>query len=156
MSAPNISLLIGGILALIAIIVGLLVWRPYSGGEILVTDISGNPTTTDSVSVTPSAGGTKTTTTGDLFTIRYNGDTFSPRILIVNRGENVRFLNTSNLTMRIEADRTSSSTLPAQYMQASSVGKNGTYSLSFVNPGVWLIKNLNDQSSDNTAIVYVK
>ncbi|MBV9349646.1 MAG: hypothetical protein JO026_02745, partial [Patescibacteria group bacterium] len=85
-----------------------------------------------------------------------NGDTLSPRIMVVSRGENVRFLNVSSLSMRIEADRTASTTVPATYQEAQSVGRNGAYELSFENPGVWVVYNLNDRISPTTAVVYVK
>jgi hypothetical protein len=154
MSAANIFLIVGGVLAVIAVVVGVILWKPY-GGEILVADYTGAPTTTASdVSVSKGAGGGSTAPSAS--TVRYNGSTFSPRILIVSRGENIRFENTSNLTMRIEADRTSTTTQPNQYLEAQSVGKGGTYDLTFVDSGVWLVKNLNDRSSDNVAVVYVK
>ncbi|MBI3573545.1 hypothetical protein HY090_00655 [Candidatus Kaiserbacteria bacterium] len=157
MSAHNTFFTIGGLLIVVAIVIGVMIWKPFSN-PLLVSGVdSGNSAVnaTD-VSVSHSASA-MTVREGDHFVsvVRFDGSVFSPRILVINRGENVRFVNTSNLTMRIEADRTSTTTLPAQYQQSQSVGKNGQYELSFVNPGVWVITNLNDQS-DNSAIVYVK
>lgn len=159
MTARNMFLTVGGILLVVAILAALLGWRPFSSG--LLVSENATPANTISpadVSESHVSASVSTVKEGDHYVsiIRYNGDTFNPRILIVNRGENVRFVNGSTLSMRIEANNAATTTSPAMYQQAQSVGHNGAYELSFESAGVWIVKNLNDQSSDNVAVIYVK
>ena len=159
MSARNVFILLAGVLIVVVLLVGTFIWNPFSTSY-LVSDQGMNSGTTSAnssdvgVSHTPAV---HTVKEGNHYVtvISYNGSTFSPRVLVINRGENVRFVNTSNLTMRIEADRSASSTLPDRYQEAQSVGKNGTYELSFPNPGVWVVDNINDTST-NSMVIYVK
>jgi hypothetical protein len=157
MSPQNVFFTVGGILLLIVVVVGLFIWKPFE--DSLVVSLNTNTAGDASEVAVSHAGGAQTIKEDNHYVsiVRYTGSGFSPLVLVINRGENVRFVNTSNLAMRIEADNTGTTTEPSKYQQATSAGNGGSYELSFVNPGVWLIKDLNTpESKDAMAVVYVK
>ncbi len=80
---------------------------------------------------------------------------FDPQIVSVNRGESVRFVNQSDESMRIVSNVFDGVPIYPGFNQEKTVGKGGTFSLSFSQPGVWGYHNLNAESSV-VGVVYVK
>ncbi len=74
--------------------------------------------------------------------IHFNGTSFTPSALTISRGEEVRFINTSNLTMDVGSQNpNASSPAYAQINQPMAKGKGGVYQLSFTEVGVWAYAN---------------
>lgn len=95
---------------------------------------------------------------GDKFVtiVNYNGSKgFDPQIVSINRGESVRFINQSDESMRIVSNVFDGVPIYPGFNQEKTVGKGGTFSLSFSQPGVWGYHNLNAESTI-VGIVYVK
>jgi len=87
-------------------------------------------------------------------TVTLTASGFSPRIVEIERGDSVRFINKSGKSMRITSDTFEGAPIYAGFNQVKSVGMNGTYSLSFSEAGVWGYHNLGTES--DIGIVYVK
>lgn len=100
------------------------------------------PTTPSTQSQYPSPG-TRIMQNGVYVTIiHFNGKSFTPNTLTISRGEEVRFINTSNLTMDVGSQNpNASSPAYAQINQPMAKGKGGTYQLSFTEVGVWAYAN---------------
>ncbi len=79
--------------------------------------------------------------------VRYTGSSFEPRVVAVNRGETVRFVNVSNQTMRIASNVFDKLPVYRGFDQAKSVGKGGTFELSFTEIGIWGYHNLSGDQS---------
>jgi plastocyanin len=74
--------------------------------------------------------------------IHFNGKSFSPNSLTVNRGEEVRFVNTSNLTMDVGSQNpNASSPAYSALNQPMAKGKGGTYQIALTETGVWAYAN---------------
>lgn len=80
---------------------------------------------------------------------------FDPQIVSINRGESVRFVNQSTEVMRVTSNTFEGVPIYPGFDQQKSVGKGGTYSLSFTTPGVWGYHNLNGDPTV-VGIVYVR
>jgi len=156
MSPRNVFLSVAGVLIVVVLAIVALLWQPVTN-SLLVT-LGGAEANNSEVAVSHSPGAQTVKEDNHYVSIiHYDGDAFAPLVLVINRGENVRFVNTSNIAMRVQAVNTSTTTQPNEYQQADSVGNGGTYELSFVNPGVWLVTDLNNLHPDQTmAVVYVK
>lgn len=76
-------------------------------------------------------------------TVNYTSNGFEPAIVMVNKGETVRFVNKSNTTMRIAPNLIEGVTAYPGFDQEKSVARNGTYEIMFTEPGVWGYHNLN-------------
>ena|SRR5258708_4914914 len=87
--------------------------------------------------------------------VTYDGTSFNPQIISINRGESVRFVNKSSRAMRIASNTYQNIPIFPGFNQVKSVGRNGTYALSFVDPGVWGYHNM-DQDPTVVGVVYVK
>ncbi|MES2135341.1 MAG: hypothetical protein V4449_03825 [Patescibacteria group bacterium] len=75
--------------------------------------------------------------------VSYDGTNFYPPVITIKRGENVRFINKGNLTMRIVSNTFNKTPIYGGFTQANSVGKGGTYELSIPDAGIWGYHNLN-------------
>lgn len=157
MSARSVFLFLAGVLSAVVFITAWAVWRPaenpfvsFSGSVAAAEDSRG----VSSASVSPQEGPIRE---GDhlVYQIAYSEKAFTPQILIIDRGDNVRFVNKSTLSMRMDITLNGSVPSTASYVQPGSVGKNGSYALSFSQPGVWIFKNM-DGNPGNTGIIYVQ
>ena len=96
----------------------------------------------------PSGAGTRTYENGVYVTQVYLTNTgFVPNTLQLTAKEEVRFVNKTTLTMRIAADDKLSNKYYGGLNQPTSVGKNGTYQVALVEPGVFTYYNLNSNTS---------
>ncbi len=79
--------------------------------------------------------------------ITYTADGFSPSALTLNAGDEVRFVNKTSLTMRIEFTKAGAPSDIYGISQDSSVGKGGTYQVALLDKGIWSFHNLNGNTS---------
>lgn len=75
--------------------------------------------------------------------VEYSEAGFNPSKLDIARGEEVRFVNKDNETMMVVGDAKLSSRAYAQLKMPTSVGKGGTWQLSFIEPGIFSYTNVN-------------
>jgi plastocyanin len=74
--------------------------------------------------------------------IHFNGKSFNPESLTLTHGEEVRFINTSNLTMDIgPALPNASSPGYSALNQPAAKGKGGIYQIGLTEIGVWAYAN---------------
>ncbi len=110
-----------------------------------------------SASVSYPAAGSRLYQNGVYVTvIHFTGKAFNPESVTITHGEEVRFVNTSNLTMDIgPALPNASSPAYSALNQASAKGKGGTYQVGLTEVGIWAYANQtsNPQIKGN---VYVK
>ncbi len=78
---------------------------------------------------------------------------FSPQIVSINRGENIRFINKSGSAMRIASNEFQGVPILGSLNQSKSVGRDGVFELTLSEAGVWGYHNSNTAL---TGIVYVK
>ena len=89
--------------------------------------------------------------------VRFNGTLFSPDILVVNSGEAVRFVNSSNLTMRVGSrPECLSSTYYSSISQPSAEGEGSTYEFDFTQPGIFSYQNIPSTGGPIYGIVFVR
>ncbi|MSU56372.1 MAG: hypothetical protein EXS51_03655 [Candidatus Taylorbacteria bacterium] len=79
---------------------------------------------------------------------------FMPKVVEINRGETVRFVNKSGSAMRIASGEFEGTPLYVGLNQEKSVGQNGVYELVFTESGVWTYHNLSNPNG--IGVVYVK
>ncbi len=88
--------------------------------------------------------------------IQFNGKSFNPASVTITHGEEVRFVNTSNLTMDIGSQNpNASSPAYSALNQPAAKGKGGTYQIGLTEVCVWSYAN---QTSNPTikGVVNVK
>lgn len=74
--------------------------------------------------------------------VHFDGKSFNPASLTITHGEEVRFVNTSNLTMDIGSQNpNASSPAYSAFNQATAKGKGGTYQIGLTEVGVWAYAN---------------
>lgn len=135
-----------------AVVAGLLVWgffamQPAKNIEVATTDTEQTDTTTGGTATTGtvSTPGQPVSVDGHLlYTVNYNNGLFAPGSLNIARGDSIKFVNKDNLTMKLSVIGAGSTSNAANATDSHSLGKGGTYSLSFATPGVWIIQNIND------------
>ena len=74
---------------------------------------------------------------------------------MIDRGENVRFLNTSSSALRVQITLTGDVPKITTYTQGDNSGKGKYYELSMSEAGTWSVVNLNGDQKNN-AIIYVR
>ncbi len=79
--------------------------------------------------------------------ITYSRSGFDPSVVNINAGEEIRFINTTTLTMRVVFINPGEQGNLLGISQDSSVGQNGTYQVPLIDPGVWNFYNLNGDPS---------
>ena len=88
--------------------------------------------------------------------VYFNGRMFTPSTLIINSGEGVRFINISNLTMRVGSRLEQlSSTRYSNLTQPFAEGRGATFDVFFPEPGIWSYENLSSDSN-LTGVVFVR
>ena len=136
-----------------AVVAGLLVWgfiamQPAGSAEVANTDTQQTDTDTTGTGTTGTVstlGQPVASADGHLlYTVNYNNGLFAPGALNIARGDSIKFVNKDNLTMRLTVIAAGSTSSAGSATDSHSLGKGGTYSLSFATPGVWIIQNLND------------
>jgi hypothetical protein len=150
MKARQVFLFIASVLTLLVLVAWLLWGGTAANPFLIVGNWDGSTPTVSNDTPTPTKSGVKHTTSGTFIenghltsVITYDGTKFSPRILVLNKGNNVRFVNTSTLTMQIQMTTTGATQTVKQFTQSTSVGKGGIYELSLAEPGTWNVLNLN-------------
>lgn len=74
--------------------------------------------------------------------IHFNGKSFNPASVTITHGEEVRFVNTSNLTMDIGNQIPNASSPGYSALnQPAAKGKGGTYQVGLTEIGVWAYAN---------------
>lgn len=88
--------------------------------------------------------------------VRYDGFQFTPHTVTIANGESVRFVNESNLAMRVGSRPESlSSTYYSSLTQPYAEGSGSTFEVQLQLPGIWSYENLSDESS-SPGVVYVR
>lgn len=80
-------------------------------------------------------------------TIYFTTKGFVPQTLVIDHGEEVRFVNKTTLTMRV-GSQTASNASSLHYSAISdprAQPKGGTYQISLTQPGIWSYYNLTGQ-----------
>lgn len=114
--------------------------------EVVGTDTTVAPKPAGDTSPTTSypAAGSRFMQNGVYVTaIHFNGKAFNPASVTITHGEEIRFINTSNLTMDI-GNQTPNASSPgySALNQASAKGKGGIYQVGLTDIGVWAYANL--------------
>ena len=86
-------------------------------------------------------------------TVRYTSTGFIPATLEIIRGQNVKFVNDTTLTMWVASNDHPTHTLYPGFDQGRSVGKDGTFNFIFTEPGTWKYHNHNSPSQGGAVIV---
>ncbi len=87
--------------------------------------------------------------------VRFTGTGFNPQVVNINRGESVRFINTSGAAMRIVSNIVKGVPVYHGFDQTSTLGKGGVFELPFTETGIFAYHNtIGDQSSGG--LVHVK
>lgn len=143
------------VLGIVLVIVGVYTWR---GPEAFTGDLLRIATSTSEIipsandvlpgkspAATDAPTGPKRTFENGVYvtTIYYTRNGFDPSKLELKAGEEVRFVNSTTLTMRIVADDTLSNQYYASFNQPQSVGRGGSYQLALPQPGILTYYNLN-------------
>lgn len=166
MSARNIFIFLAVFLTAVVAAAAILAWQPQANPFLFLNQAAYSKMTQAEEEPAPHAaaltnsGGKSDGGTVEngytVYTVTYDGKTFSPRILVIDRGETVRFVNTSGgTTMRVDVTLLGNVPSPARFTEAESVGKNGSYELNFNQPGVWSFINMNG-NKDANGVVYVR
>ncbi len=87
-------------------------------------------------------------------TVSLTSTGFLPKVVEINKGETVRFVNKSGSAMRIASDDFGGTPLYVGLNQEKSVGQNGIYELTFTDTGAWAYHNRTAPSV--IGVVYVK
>jgi plastocyanin len=85
--------------------------------------------------------------------VTYTSSGFSPKTIEVKAGTTVRFVNKSNMPMRVVATQSSETPGDGGLNQQKSVSNGGTYDFHFSKTGTWLYQNLNDPSKVGAVVV---
>jgi len=90
--------------------------------------------------------------------IRYTGTHFIPDEITIPSGEAVRFVNESDLAMRVGSRLENlSSTQYSSFAQTTSEGKGGEYQVTLTTPGIWSYENLTSRGDlQALGVIYVK
>lgn len=81
---------------------------------------------------------------------------FSPYEVTVASGEEVRFVNKTNSSMRIGTRDRESSTFYSNFSQPTVVGKEGVFQIGLTREGIWAYRNLTSPDSAVTGVIYVR
>lgn len=105
------------------------------------------------VPVAPTGERLPTITEDGTYLIYYFDGGFSPNTLQIRRGSSVRFINKTDISMRIYASNQDLS-MYREFNQTKSVGEGGTYDYLFGLTGVWPFTNYNNQAHQGNILVY--
>jgi len=108
-------------------------------------------------STAPLQGGQRIIENGTAVTIIYLTNLgFSPHEVTINAGEEVRFVNKTDGTMRVGTLANLSSTFYSSFVQPDAVGKDGTFQIGLGRQGLWSYGNLDRPESGVTGVVYIR
>jgi len=100
--------------------------------------------TPKAVSGTASQAGKRLYENGVYVTVIEHGTYgFTPASLEIKAGEEIRFVNVTNLTMHIIADEKNSSVAYRDFNQPNTLGKGGAYQIALTQPGIFFYYDLN-------------
>ena len=88
-------------------------------------------------------------------TVFFTTKGFAPQSVIIEHGEEVRFVNKTSLTMRVGSQVASntSSTFYSAISDQKSQPKGGTYQVALTQPGIWSYYNLTGDPFTGSVIV---
>jgi plastocyanin len=87
--------------------------------------------------------------------VNYTGTRFVPELVTINLGEQVRFVNKDNLSMRITSNDIKGAPLYPGFDQQKSGGTGSTFTFLFNKAGLWPYHNLNGDPGV-VGVVFVK
>ncbi len=147
--------IIGGLIIVVGILVGFFISK-NSAIAPAAPDTTGMATTTATTTITTlpvkSHASVPTILKNGEYLVTYMNSGFVPKTLTIKRGTGVRFFNYSTRAMSIIAVDQNSQTYRT-LNQEQSVGKGSYYDFSFVNPGIWVYTNRNNNVDRGTIIV---
>jgi|GEM_PF-4928979 len=89
--------------------------------------------------------------------VYYNGRAFIPENIVINSGEEVRFVNLANLAMRVASRPENVSSVAYSLLnQPNAEGKGSEFTTIFSEPGVWSYENLTSTNPRILGNVYVR
>jgi plastocyanin len=150
MISNNIKFLLA--LLVLAGVVGYWYFMPESAPVTSVKQIFGTPsTTTEGKTAAPSkpataapASATRLLENGRYVSVVYwTAKGFDPAVVLMNKGEEIRFINKTTLTMRVSFEKSGAPNDISGINQETSVGKDGKYQVAVNDPGTWTFYNLN-------------
>lgn len=153
------------LVALVVIVAGVIMWGTTSTFSVFVPPgFWGNPkptpaedvlAKTDTIASAPVAP-TRFKENGIWVTVvNYTGTHFVPDLVSINLGEQVRFVNKDNLSMRITSNDIKGVPLYPGFDEQKSVGTGGTFTFLFNKAGLWSYHNLNGDPGV-VGVVYVR
>ncbi len=155
-----------GVIVLIVVCGGIVAFSGNSpslvwGGILRVVT---NSTPAESKTVVPSAdsfsprAGMRTLEGGTYVTyVYFTGNAFVPSEVTINAGEKVRFVDVTNLTMRVGSRPESlSSNYYSTLTEAYAKGKGSTYDALLSQSGIWSYENLSSSKPRVLGVVYVR
>ncbi|HEY4499461.1 MAG TPA: hypothetical protein VJH94_05395 [Candidatus Paceibacterota bacterium] len=162
MNSKNSGYLIAFVLILL--FVGLFLWQqpdttspgvgtPSQTGEVATT----TPPATATVRKTQTKPVTSRVFENGVYVtiVNYTSRGFEPTIITIHKGEEVRFVNKSDSSMRIASSIADGKLYLASINQPKSVGKGGVYQLMITEVGVWNFHNIDNKNRDFVGILYV-
>lgn len=88
-----------------------------------------------------------------IYVVRYTDEGFVPSSIQIAKGKSIRFVNQSSKGMRIFFEE-QSQTGTKEYNQPETVGNGSTYTMSFVNGGLWVYYNSTFPTHRANILVY--
>lgn len=154
---------------LIVLVVVLLAWFGFDKKEAVAPEETSQATSEKTESSKVENGSTKPTTTNTAprpitntvtggktiaATVTYTEAGFSPSIIVIKKGETIRFINKASTTRMWVASgpHPSHSAYPG-FDHGTSVGYNGTYDFTFTTTGKFPFHNHVDTRRDGTIVV---
>jgi plastocyanin len=93
------------------------------------------------------------TASKNIYVVTYTEDGFEPRELQIPRGASVKFVNKTNTSMRIFADKDAKPPF-SDLNQPKALGQNGEYVFNFVYSGIWEYNNSLHPEDAANVVVY--
>ncbi len=156
------------LIVVLIILAGFIIWSPGSPLTLLqngTADQKGNPTspsqtgTPSPSSFSPAAGARVFDAKENSYVtyVYYTGDAFIPDSVTITGNEKVRFVNATNLTMRVGSRAEAlSSNQYSSLSQPSVKTKGQTFDMTLGQPGIWSYENLPSTDPRVLGVVYVR
>lgn len=143
------------ILIILLIIVGVVVYNRSANNSILNVPTNEEENVLGQI---PSVGTSTTPATSTIsspkqITVTYDGTSFSPNTITLNKGDTIKFVNNSSKGMWVASDPHPQHTIYPSFDEKSSAGSSGTYSFTFDRVGTWGFHNHQNPSARGTIIV---
>lgn len=113
-----------------------------------------NQVTLPGVDIAP---GTRVVENGIPVTVVYlTNNGFSPQEVTITSGEEVRFINLTNASMRVGSRSELSSQFYESISQPEPVGIQGVFQFGLSRPGLWSYENATVENARYTGVVYIR